>query len=158
MAQCHGPRTQMALPWYFFGLHLYLAGKYCENLKVAGAQLNVNPDRAITWFVGVTIYCTLFHNNSPPPRQFLCNKILLKKISTVRGMLIEQILELGGPGPPGRICIPITGCLHDKAKISEGNFRLDCYFLFKFCARQCTLLPPTLAKSLTKFNPPNARF
>ena len=39
----------------FFGLHLYLARKYWKNLKVPGAQLNVNPTRAITWFVGITI-------------------------------------------------------------------------------------------------------
>ena len=75
MAQCQGP----------FGLHLYLAGKFCENLKVSVAQLNVNPARAITWFVGVTIYCTIFNNNSHPPRQFLCNKIFLKKISYSKG-------------------------------------------------------------------------
>ena len=60
----------------FFGLHLYLAGKHCEKLKVPGAQLNVNRARAITWFVGVTVYCTFCNNNSLPPRQFLCNKIL----------------------------------------------------------------------------------
>ena len=30
----------------FFGLHLDLAGNYCENPKVPGAQLNVNPGRA----------------------------------------------------------------------------------------------------------------
>ena len=64
MAQCQEPRAQITL---FFGLHQYLAKKYCENLKVSGAQLIVNPARAITWFVGVTIYCTFFNNNSPPP-------------------------------------------------------------------------------------------
>ena len=69
----------------FFSLHLYLAGKYCKNLKVPGTQLNVNPARAITWFVDVTMYCTFYNNNSPPPRQFLCNKILLKKISYSKG-------------------------------------------------------------------------
>ena len=89
-----------------FGLHLYLEGKYCENPKVPGAQLNINLARATTWFVGVTIYCTFFNNNSPPPRQFLCNKILEKKISDSKGKLIEQIVELKGPGPPGRICTP----------------------------------------------------
>ena len=78
MAQYHGPRAQIRL---FFSLHLYLAGKYCENLKVPGAQLNVNAARAIIWFVGVTIYCTFFNNNSPTPGQFLCNKMLLKKTS-----------------------------------------------------------------------------
>ena len=31
----------------FFGLPLYLAGKYCKNPKVPGAQHNVNPARAI---------------------------------------------------------------------------------------------------------------
>ena len=75
-----------------------------------GAQLNVNPARAITWFVGVTIYCTFFNNNSPPPRQFLYKKILLKKISNSKGMLVEQNFELRGPGPSGRICTPMTGC------------------------------------------------
>ena len=67
-------------------------------------------------------------------------------------MLIEQIFELRGPGPPGCICTPITGCFHDKTIISKENFRVDCYLLLKYCTRQCTLLPLTRAKSLTKFN------
>ena len=78
MSQCEEFRAQINL---FFVLYLYLAGKYCEKPKVPWAQLEVNPAKAITWFVGVTIYCTFFNNNSPPPRQFLCNKICLKKIS-----------------------------------------------------------------------------
>ena len=65
----------------FFDLYRYLAGKYCKNHKVPGVQLNVNPAWAITRLVGVTIYCSFFNNNSPPPGRFLCNKILLKKIS-----------------------------------------------------------------------------
>ena len=105
----------------FFGFHLYLAGNYCKNPKVPGAQLNVNPAPAITWFVGVTIYSTFFNNNSLSPRQFLCNKIVLKKLATVMGMLIEQIFELSGPGPPGCTCTPITGCYHDKTMISMKN-------------------------------------
>ena len=36
-------------------------------------------------------------------------------------MLDEQIIELKGPGPPGRISTPITGCFHDKRKISKEN-------------------------------------
>ena len=67
-------------------------------------------------------------------------------------MLIEQIFELKGRGPPGRICTPITGCIQDKTIISNENNRLDCYLLLKYCIRQCTLFPPTWAKSLTKFN------
>ena len=76
------PRTNGKI---FFGLHLYLAEKYCKNPEVPGAQLNVNPARAQTWFEGVTIYCTFFNNNSPSPRQVLCKKILLKKISYSKG-------------------------------------------------------------------------
>ena len=53
----------------FFGLHLYLAGRYGKNPKVPVAQLNVNPARAITWFVDVTICGTFFSNNSPPLMQ-----------------------------------------------------------------------------------------
>ena len=68
-------------------------------------------------------------------------------------MLSEQIFELRGLGPPGRICTPITGCFHDKTIISKENFRVDCYSLLKYWRRQGTLLPPTWTKSLTKFNP-----
>ena len=62
MAQCQRPRAHLRL---FFGLHLYLAGKYCGNPKVPRAQHKVNLARAIAWFVGVTIYCTFFSNNLP---------------------------------------------------------------------------------------------
>ena len=68
-------------------------------------------------------------------------------------MLIKQIIELKRPGPPGRICTPISGCFHDKTIISKENIRLDCCLLLKNCWKQCALLPPTWAKSLTKFNP-----
>ena len=68
-------------------------------------------------------------------------------------MLIEQIFELRGLGPPARVCIPITGCFHDKTIISKQNIQLDCYLLLKYCRKQCALLPPTWAKSLTNFNP-----
>ena len=118
MAQCQGPETQIRL---FFGLHLYLAGKYCKNPKVPRAQFNLNPAPAVTWFVGVTIYCTFFNNNSPPSRQFLCTKVLLRR------MLIEQIFELRGPGPHDRICTPITGCFHDKTIIFKENIWLERY-------------------------------
>ena len=68
-------------------------------------------------------------------------------------MLIEQIFELRGPGPSDRICTPITGCFHDKTIISKESFQVDCFLLLKYCRRQCTLLPYTSAKLLTKFNP-----
>ena len=39
-------------------------------------------------------------------------------------MLTDQIIELQlrGPGPTGRTCTAITGCFHDKTKISKENF------------------------------------
>ena len=142
MAQCQGPHAHKRL--FLIFTVLYLAGRYWKNLKVSGVELNVNPAWAIAWLVGVTIYCTFFNNNSPPPGQFLCNKILLKKIATVRGMLIEQIFELRGPGPPGRICTLITGCFHDKTINSEENFQVHCYSRQKYCMRHCAVLssPP----------------
>ena len=73
-------------------------------------------------------------------------------------MLNEQSFELRGPRLPGRICTPLTGCFYDKTMISKKNFRVDCYLLLKYCGRQCTLLPPTWAKSLTKFNPKKQDF
>ena len=69
-------------------------------------------------------------------------------------MLIEQIFELRELWSPGLICTHVTaGCFHDKMIISKKNIRLGCYLLLKYCRRQCALLPPTRAKSLTKFNP-----
>ena len=55
-------------------------------------------------------------------------------------MLIEQIteFELKRPGPPGRTCAPITDYVHDKAKISKANLRMDYPLLLKYCKRQCT--------------------
>ena len=66
-------------------------------------------------------------------------------------MLIERIIELQlrGPGPPGRICTPITDYFHEKTKISWENLRVDYYLLLECCKGQCTLLPPTWTKSLT---------
>ena len=67
-------------------------------------------------------------------------------------MLIEQVFELRGSGPPGRICISITCCFHDKTIILKKNNRLDYYLLLRYCIWKCTLLPPTWAESLTKSN------
>ena len=64
-------------------------------------------------------------------------------------MLIEQNFELRGPGCLGCICNPITGCFHDKTIISKENIRLDCYFLLKYCTRQCTLRRPNHVQNLT---------
>ena len=47
-------------------------------------------------------------------------------------MLIEQIFELRGPGPRGRICTSMSGCFHEKTIISKENIQLDYYLLLKY--------------------------
>ena len=55
----------------------YVWQKDVEKItKVPGAPRNVNPAQTITRLEGVTIYCTIFQYNSPPPRQVLRDKIL----------------------------------------------------------------------------------
>ena len=68
-------------------------------------------------------------------------------------MLIEQIIEfeLRGPGPAGRTYTPMTAYFHDQTKMCRENLRVD-YILLKYCRRQCALLTPTWAKSLTIFS------
>ena len=104
MAQCPALRWQN-----FFCLYLYLAGRCCENLQSARGPAYYKSGPEITWFVSVTIYCIIFTDNSPPPRQFLRTKYFKKNYSGK--MLIEQIIEceLRRPGPQGRTCTSITG-------------------------------------------------
>ena len=123
-----------------------------------GTQLNVNPSRAVIWFVGVTISIVhLLIAIHLYLASFYATKYFWKQLTTVRGMLIEQIFDLRGPGPPGHICTPITGCFHDKTIFSKENIRLDCYSLQKYCKGQCTLLPlpgPNQSQNLIQ----NAKF
>ena len=48
----------------FFGLPLYLAENFTKIPKVPGAQCDVKSGPAITLVIRVTIYCTIFNNNS----------------------------------------------------------------------------------------------
>ena len=77
MTQCQGSRAQMIR--LFFGLHLYLARRYCEIPRVQGAPRNVNPAWAKPWLFGITIYCTFFNKDSLPPRQVFHEKRLSEK-------------------------------------------------------------------------------
>ena len=68
----------------FYGLHLHLAERCCENLQSARGPARFKSGPAITWLVSVTIYCTIFQQqfiNSPPHRQFLRTKYFLKKLA-----------------------------------------------------------------------------
>ena len=53
-----GPRAQMVR--FFFYLHLYLAGRSCQNPQSASGPARCKSGPAITWLVGVTFYCTIF--------------------------------------------------------------------------------------------------
>ena len=72
-------------------------------------------------------------------------------------MLIEQIIEfeVRGPGPPGRTCTSTAGNFYDKTKTSLEYLRVDYYLVLNYCRmhHRPTLLLPTLAESVAKFNP-----
>ena len=57
-------------------------------------------------------------------------------------MLIELIIEieLRVPRPSGRTYTPITGELHDKAKISKENLRVNYYLLLNYSKRDVPYL------------------
>ena len=152
MARCEGPRAPIVRLFLVF---TYIWHEDVAKLsKVPGAPRNANSARVITWLVGVTIHIVpFFNNNLPPPRQFLRDKILLKYKLAWRSAM-EQIIEfeLSGSGPPGRTCTPKLVILMAKQKSIKGYFRVDYCSLLKYWKRQCILLPPTWAKSLTKFN------
>ena len=48
----------------FFGLHQHLAERCCKNLQSARGPARCKYGPAITWLVSVTIYYTIFNNNS----------------------------------------------------------------------------------------------
>ena len=105
MARCQGYR---ALKGRIFWSSPVFGRKILQKSQSAWRPTQCKSGPGNNMILGVTIYCTFFNNNSLPPLQFLCYKILLKKISYNRGMLIEQILELKGAGPLGRINTSIT--------------------------------------------------
>ena len=59
--------------------------KILQKSQGARGPTQCKSGPAITWFVGLTMYFTFFNNNLPPPRLFLCNKVILKKISYSKG-------------------------------------------------------------------------
>ena len=73
-------------------------------------------------------------------------------------MLIQQVFELRGPGPPGRTCTPITGYFHDKT-IAKENLGVNYDLLLKYCSRQYIYLTsPYLGQITYKIEFQNARF
>ena len=118
-----------------------------------GAQHNVNPALAITWLVGVTIYCTFFNNNSPPPRQFLCNKILLKKLAAVREMLIQPYFELRGPWPPWVFMYSYDWFFSWQNNNLEGKSSSGLLFTTKILQEAMYFTSPFVGQITCKLNP-----
>ena len=128
MAQCQWPRARIKFSFWSSSV---FEQKYGKNFKVLGAQLNVNPAWAITWLVGVTIYCTFFNSKSPPPRQFSRNKILLKKINYSKGQRWSRGHKARGQGqgqghkknprPRPRTAFPRTDTLEAKDRNARGQ-------------------------------------
>ena len=132
----------------FFDLPPYLAERSCKNPLSARDPARCKSGPAITWLISVAIYCTIFNNISVIhlhlPSFYAQNT--LKKLALKNADFINFNR---GPGPPGRICTPITGYFHDKTKIFKENLRVDYYSLLKCSQRQSTSLLPTWTKSLT---------
>ena len=63
LTTCLVPGTPCSDGKTFCGFHLYLPRRCCKNLEKPRGLHNVNPARAITWFVGVTNYCTIFQQH-----------------------------------------------------------------------------------------------
>ena len=110
-----------------------------------GAPRNVNPAWAKARLViGLTnnllLYQLTFNYNSPQTRQFLHDKMLKKKNWQAK-MRIQQIIEFKLRGP---------GALSHYMYSYNWLFSWPTAQHFR---RQCTILPPTWAKSHTKFNP-----
>ena len=60
MAQCQGPGAQMVRHFLVFTNIREEGVEKIPTVPGAPAPCNVNPTQAITWFVGVTIYCSIF--------------------------------------------------------------------------------------------------
>ena len=97
--------------------------------KMPKATHNINPARAITGLVMVTIILLyhfsiyrLFISTLPV---FTRPNIFEKKNSARKNATIEYEFESRGPGPPGRTCTSTTGYFHDKTKKSQKFFRVS---------------------------------
>ena len=115
----------------FFGFHLYLAERFCENFQSARGAMQCKSGQVSNMISKRNLSIVpFFINNSLPPCQFLRDNIFLKKKNQLGEILVEQTIEfkLRGPGPPSRTCTSVTGYFHDKTKTSKGYLRVD-YFI-----------------------------
>ena len=136
----------------FFGLHLYLAERCCENLLSARGPARCKSGLAITWLVDVTIYCTIFQkqfSNSPPTSPVFTHKIFKKKLAMENADWTNHWTLIEGAWAPWPNMYSYNWLFSWQNKISKENLPVDYYLLLKCCKRVCTLLPPTWTKSVT---------
>ena len=112
MPECQWLRAHIRLFWSspVFGRKILRKSQSARG----PAQCKSGPGNNMVSTCNHLLYIFQYQFTSTSPA--FTHKILLKKISNSKGMHIEQNFELRGPGPHGRICTPITGCFHDKAK------------------------------------------
>ena len=67
-------------------------------------------------------------------------------------MLIEQIIEFELKRLGTLVVLVLLQLVSFMKKISKENLRVEYYLLLKYCTRQCALIFPTRAQSLTKSN------
>ena len=74
----HGARGPRSDSGTFFGPHLYLEERRCENPLSARGPAQCKSGPGITCLVTVTIYCSIFHNDSPLLAGFYAQNTLKK--------------------------------------------------------------------------------
>ena len=69
----------------FFWFSPVFGKKILQKSQIARCPTQCKSGPGNSMVLGVAIHDTFFNDNSPPPRQFLCGKIVLKKISYTKG-------------------------------------------------------------------------
>ena len=154
MAQCQGLRAQMVR--LFFGLHLYLARRCCENLQSARGPARCNSGPGNNMITLVSRRDHLLYHFSIAIHLHLSNyyatKYFWNKLAKGNVRWTNYWISIEGAWAPWQCMCSTTGYFHEKTKISEENIRVDYYLLLKYCRRQCPKILSTWAKSVTKFN------
>ena len=84
----------------FFGLHLYLAGRCCENPQSTRGNAQCKSGPGIKWLVSVTIYWTIFQKQFISTLPVFTHKILLKKSARWNAHRTNYWIWIKGPWAP----------------------------------------------------------
>ena len=151
MAQCQGHRAQMVK--LFWCLPVIFDRKILQKSQGVRGPTQCKSGRAITWFIGVTIYCTFFNNTSPPPRRFSCTKILLKKIRYSKGNAHWTNFWIETVWAPWPHMYSYDWLFSWQNNNLWGKYSTGLLFTAKILQEVMYFTSLTWAKSLTKLNP-----